>query len=65
MTYLPEPTRYDTMPYPRTGSSGLRLSRISLGLWHSFGSDLDYPNMTAICTTAFDQGITHFDLANN
>lgn len=65
MQYTPEETRYASMRYPQTGSSGLRLSAATLGLWHSFGRDCDYDNMTKLCTTAFDLGITHFDLANN
>ncbi len=65
MHYLPNENRYGAMPYPRTGSSGLRLSLLTLGLWHSFGRDCNYGNMTNLCTTAFDLGITHFDLANN
>lgn len=65
MNYQPKDTRYAAMPYPRTGSSGLRLPQISLGLWHSFGQGCDYENMTNLCTTAFDLGVTHFDLANN
>ncbi len=65
MDYIPHEQRYDFMPYPRVGTSGLRLSRITLGLWHSFGQNCDYNNMVALCTTAFDLGITHFDLANN
>ncbi len=53
------------MDYPYSGHSGLRLPKISLGLWHSFGRDCDAENMTNLCTTAFDLGVTHFDLANN
>ena len=58
-------TRYDTMVYNRCGKSGLLLSALSLGLWHNFGSDADYANMAEMVTTAFDLGITHFDIANN
>jgi L-glyceraldehyde 3-phosphate reductase len=65
MTYLPAPTRYDTMVYRRSGRSGLKLPAVSLGLWHNFGGDSVYENMRAMCRTAFDLGITHFDLANN
>ena len=65
MTYLPAATRYDTMTYRRTGRSGLKLPAISLGLWHNFGGDSIFENMRAMCRTAFDLGITHFDLANN
>ncbi len=53
------------MKYPHSGKSGLRLPLVSLGLWHSFGAEKDYGNMTELCKTAFDLGITHFDLANN
>lgn len=53
------------MTYHRSGRSGLKLPVVSLGLWHNFGSNGDYANMKAMCFTAFDQGITHFDLANN
>lgn len=53
------------MPYNRCGNSGLRLPAVSLGLWHNFGSNGNFDNMEAVCHTAFDQGITHFDLANN
>ncbi len=65
MRYTPNENRYEAMSYPRTGNSGLRLPKVSLGLWHSFGRDCNYENMTNLCTTAFDLGITHFDLANN
>ena len=65
MTYTPSPTRYDTMPYRRCGNSGLKLPAISLGLWHNFGGDTPHDTKRAMCQTAFDLGITHFDLANN
>ncbi|PLW76343.1 L-glyceraldehyde 3-phosphate reductase [Cohaesibacter celericrescens] len=65
MTYSPAETRYDTMPYRRCGTSGLKLPAISLGLWHNFGHDTPHATKQAICRTAFDNGITHFDLANN
>ncbi len=65
MTYIPKAARYDAMTYPKTGRSGLCLPSVSLGLWHSFGRACNYENMTNLCTTAFDLGITHFDLANN
>jgi len=65
MSYTASSTRYDTMEYPRCGSSGLKLPLVSLGLWHNFGDANDYENMKAMCRTAFDCGITHFDLANN
>lgn len=57
--------RYQSMPYHRCGSSGLRLPAISLGLWHNFGDTAAYENMRQLCFMAFDNGITHFDLANN
>ncbi|MBM2577901.1 L-glyceraldehyde 3-phosphate reductase [Jannaschia sp. Os4] len=63
--YAPAPTRYDTMPYRRCGRSGLTLPAVSLGLWHNFGDDAPHATKRAICRTAFDAGITHFDLANN
>ena len=65
MTYTPAKTRYDTMPYRRLGASGLKLPAISLGLWHNFGGDTPHDTKRAMCQTAFDSGITHFDLANN
>ncbi len=57
--------RYDTMQYRRSGKSGLKLPALSLGLWHNFGDTGNYENMKQMCLTAFDNGITHFDLANN
>lgn len=63
--YLPNPDRYHKTPYRRTGKSGLLLPEISLGLWHNFGGVDVYENYRDILLTAFDQGITHFDLANN
>ncbi|MCR5145529.1 MAG: aldo/keto reductase [Lachnospiraceae bacterium] len=63
--YKANDTRYDTMKYNRCGKSGLLLPAISLGLWHNFGDTADYDNMKKLCFTAFDNGITHFDLANN
>ena len=63
--YTPNTARYDTMTYNRVGNSGLKLPAVSLGLWHNFGTNDDFDNMVAMCTTAFDLGITHFDLANN
>jgi L-glyceraldehyde 3-phosphate reductase len=65
MTYLPRDDRYDRMVYRRCGASGLMLPAISLGLWHNFGHDTPHDTKRAICQTAFDHGITHFDLANN
>lgn len=63
--YQAASTRYQSMPYHRVGDSGLKLPAISLGLWHNFGDTASYDNMKALCFTAFDHGITHFDLANN
>ena len=63
--YTASHTRYDTMPYPRCGNSGLKLPAVSLGLWHNFGKTCCFENMQKLCFTAFDNGITHFDLANN
>ncbi len=63
--YTPNPARYDAMPYPRSGRSGLRLPMISLGLWHNFGGVDPIENCRAMLRRAFDLGITHFDLANN
>ena len=63
--YQASPTRYDAMPYNRLGASGLLLPAISLGLWHNFGSTARFDTMQQMCFTAFDHGITHFDLANN
>lgn len=57
--------RYDIMKYNRCGNSGLLLPAVSLGLWHNFGSNGNFDNMQEMCYTAFDNGITHFDLANN
>jgi L-glyceraldehyde 3-phosphate reductase len=65
MTYIPHADRYDRMIYRRCGRSGLMLPAISLGLWHNFGHDTPHATKQAICRTAFDHGITHFDLANN
>lgn len=65
MSYTANPTRYDTMPYRYCGHSGLKLPAVSLGLWHNF-SDVDpFDTMVDMLKTAFDGGITHFDLANN
>ena len=63
--YLASEQRYDSMPYPRCGESGLKLPAVSLGLWHNFGDTGCYDTMRKMCFTAFDNGITHFDLANN
>ncbi len=63
--YNPLESRYEKMTYNRCGASGLLLPAVSLGLWHNFGDTGNYDNMVKMCTTAFDHGITHFDLANN
>ena len=63
--YQAASNRYDTIQFHRCGHSGLMLPAISLGLWHNFGDTAPYDNMKAMCCTAFDHGITHFDLANN
>ncbi|TFB53525.1 L-glyceraldehyde 3-phosphate reductase [Cryobacterium tagatosivorans] len=65
MTYAAADTRYESMPYRRTGRSGLQLPAISLGLWQNFGHDKPIDTQRAILRRAFDLGITHFDLANN
>lgn len=65
MVYDPRPQRYDSLPYRRAGRSGLRLPAISLGLWHNFGGVDRHETARAMVRTAFDAGITHFDLANN
>lgn len=65
MTYTPAENRYEKMLYRRLGNSGLKLPAVSLGLWHNFGGDTPHNTKRAICQTAFDLGITHFDLANN
>jgi len=63
--YTAAENRYDRMIYRRCGKSGLQLPAVSLGLWHNFGHDTPHATKRAICQTAFDHGITHFDLANN
>lgn len=65
MIYQANAKRYEKMTFQSCGSSGLKLPRISLGLWHNFGTHADMTQMKNICCTAFDNGITHFDLANN
>lgn len=65
MTYLADDKRYDSMEYRKCGESGLKLPSVSLGLWHNFGDTANFDNMCNMCFTAFDNGITHFDLANN
>lgn len=63
--YQADEKRYEEMKYNRCGASGLQLPAVSLGLWHNFGSNGNFDNMQDMCNTAFDHGITHFDLANN
>jgi L-glyceraldehyde 3-phosphate reductase len=65
MAYTPSPSRYSAMQYRQCGHSGLKLPALSLGLWHNFGHVNDFEDSRAILHTAFDNGITHFDLANN
>ena len=64
-SYEPSPTRYGTMSFRRCGNSGLKLPAVSLGCWHNFGDLTPYDQMKSLVFTAFDHGITHFDLANN
>lgn len=63
--YSADKYRYEKMKYTSSGKSGLKLPSVSLGLWHNFGDTASYDNMKKMCFTAFDNGITHFDLANN
>ena len=63
--YMASKDRYTAMEYNRCGNSGLMLPKVSLGLWHNFGDTANFENMKQLCFTAFDQGITQFDLANN
>ena len=63
--YTANENRYEKMQYNRCGNSGLKLPAVSLGLWHNFGDTGNFENMRQMCFTAFDNGITHFDLANN
>lgn len=63
--YQADEKRYEEMKYNRCGASGLQLPAVSLGLWHNFGSNGNFDNMQDMCHTAFNHGITHFDLANN
>ena len=65
MNYVPAEDRYEKVTYAALGGSGLKLPQVSLGFWHNFGDTGDYENMRAMMHTAFDNGITHFDLANN
>jgi L-glyceraldehyde 3-phosphate reductase len=64
-SYLAASDRYSKIPYERCGRSGLKLPRLSLGLWHNFGGVDAFENGRSMCRAAFDSGITHFDLANN
>ena len=63
--WIPDPQRYDTMPYRRVGNSGLMLPALSLGMWHNFGDEKPIETSRAMTLRAFDLGINHFDLANN
>lgn len=63
--YQASAKRYETMKYHYCGNSGLKLPAVSFGLWHNFGDNASYDTMKELCFTAFDNGITHFDLANN
>lgn len=63
--YTANEKRYDKMIYNRCGKTGLKVSAISLGMWQNFGYASDFANIVKMCHTAFDLGITHFDLANN
>ena len=65
MAWYPAEDRYEKMIYNRCGNSGLLLPALSLGMWHNFGDDTAHEVKIDICQTAFDAGITHFDLANN
>ncbi len=65
MVYVADEKRYEKMQYLRCGNSGLKLPRFTLGLWHNFGTNDNFDNMKDMVHTAFDNGITHFDLANN
>ena len=65
MTYVAAENRYESMPYRRLGTSGLKLPAISLGLWHNFGDDKPLQTQRDVLRRAFDRGVTHFDLANN
>lgn len=65
MSYIANENRYTNMLYNKCGESGLKLPSVSLGLWHNFGTNDSYQNMKDMCFTAFDNGITHFDIANN
>ena len=64
-SYTLHPDRYNNMTYNRSGNSGLKLPAVSLGMWHNFGDINTFDDMKQLCFAAFDNGITHFDLANN
>lgn len=63
--YVAAPNRYDVLQYERCGRSGVLLPKVSLGMWHNFGAEDDFSRCREIMRYAFDNGITHFDLANN
>lgn len=63
--YIADEKRYETMKFRASGKSGLKLPEVVLGLWHNFGDTASFERMRELCFTAFDNGITHFDLANN
>lgn len=65
MNYTANQNRYENATFKKCGESGLKLPAVSLGLWHNFGDTGDFDTMCKMCFTAFDNGITHFDLANN
>ena len=65
MEYIASEKRYEEAKFSPCGESGLKLPAVSLGMWHNFGDNADFDNMSRMCFTAFDNGITHFDLANN
>ncbi len=65
MEYTANEKRYEKAEYRKCGESGLKLPAVSLGLWHNFGDNASYENMCQMCYAAFDNGITHFDIANN
>jgi len=65
MEYIADVSRYEKCTYNRCGNSGLKLPPVSLGLWHNFGADASFDAIQEMIFHSFDQGITHFDLANN
>ncbi|MBQ8151113.1 MAG: L-glyceraldehyde 3-phosphate reductase, partial [Clostridia bacterium] len=65
MDYIASENRYQSMQYRRCGRSGLKLPAITLGLWHNFGDITPFCVQQSLLRTAYDNGITHFDLANN